>query len=648
MNATLAVARREFAEKRFVLVAAVVLAFVPFLITLIPTVRQFGSHQVLVTTAAFLSVGFAWGLAVILGATVIGRELSERRLSFYFARPISPAAIWFGKMTASLAMVMLTFAILFGPAIAFAASAWGRSWNVDLPVFVAAVFVVAVVLLFLTHALATMTRSRSPLVALDFVLLIVSLLVCAGIVVTLMFTFATTLTVVVAISLGSAFVAALIGAGWYQVARGRVERQQSHRALSFALWSSFGCVLVIALAYVAWVLSAKPADLVSLSQFDQPPQGPWFAVGGRVRHRLDFHPRFVVNAETGESHRIGGGAWRQGLNSFFSPDGKTVGWFESSLTGKHYEVVLMPLGDDAKRIDTGIPAHPFGDIAMTNDASHLATFADVISIWDVRQHKLIGSLRPPGGINRWFSFFTDAGHLRLIGVQSPKSPVLRDTVVEHTIRIFEYDVAKRSLANLGEGHITARNVAMSANGDGSLLMLRAFGSSTRYVVMDGRTGATLASIVKAGPDTMGGMFRILSNGVIAVSEHTEHDSLLRFYGIDGTLRHELKLPGARLPIVGELAPGKLAVAAYRGPNAPRGQLKYWQTMLIDSTNGNVVAKADGLGPMTADWFDNGRDPRRGVRTSLPLFIDVNQALVTWNPMTGARKVVLPAGSARQE
>jgi ABC-type transport system involved in multi-copper enzyme maturation permease subunit len=650
LNATFAVARREIGEKAFVLIAACVLVLVPFLATLIPGVRQFDAHQVIITTAAFLSVGFAWGLAVILGATVVGRDLSERRLSFYFARPISPAAIWFGKMAASLVMVVVSFAILFVPAIAFAMTAWRRSWNVDLRLFIGGVIVVSIALLFLMHALSTMIRSRSAFVIADFAILIITALIATAIVVPLVFAFAMDLAWFVGSVLAAAFVAALIGAGWYQLAEGRVERRQSHRALSLALWSSFGCVLLIAAIYVAWVVSAKPKDLASIRDLTEPANGPWIGLSGRARHRFDFHPGFVLNTEDGSSHRIGG-AFRLGLGASFSRDGRTVAWAEkASLTGGRYELVFLRLNDNT-RVETGIPVTTFSDFALSDDANRVAVFSDVISIWDVRQRKLIGSIRPPDGVGRWMSFFTNSDHLRLIAVLAQEQKRITDGPRDHTIRIFEYDLAKRMLATLGETHILTRNVGVNANADGSLLLLRRFGGDSATQLIDGRTAATIATIPSGGDADAWrpGMFRILSNGMLAISQHSDTDSIVRFYSLDGTLRHELRLNGVtHLPVIGEVAPGKLAVAAYRGP-VNTSNVKNWSALVIDSATGTIVTKGDGLWPASLDYFGGfGRDPRRAVRASPPVFVDANHALITWNPLTGARKTILPAGTAKIE
>jgi ABC-type transport system involved in multi-copper enzyme maturation permease subunit len=651
VNGTLAVARREISEKAFVLIAACVLALVPFLVVLIPAVRQFDSRQTIATTAAFLSVGFAWGLAVILGATVVGRDLTERRLSFYFARPISSAAIWFGKMGASLVLVLISFAILFGPAIAFAFRAWRKSWDIDLRLFLGLVVVISIVLLLVAHAMSTMVRSRSPLVLVDFVMLIVVVLAAVGIALPLASASARNLVGAVMGAIGGAFILAMIGAGWYQIADGRVERRQSHRAMSFALWSSMGLVLVLAGLYVAWVQSAKPSDFVSLHELEQPANGPWIVVGGATRHRLDFRPTFLINTDDGSYQRIGG-TYRLGLDSFFSSDGKTVGWITpTNFRADRFELMLQRLTPGAKPVATGIPVRPFSELAITDDGARVAIFADTMTIWDVAQRKLLGSFRlPRDRAHRWLSYFRDANHLRLIAVLADEEHTPREAVRDHTIRILEYDIARRALGVRGETHMTARNIGVSANGDGSLLILRAYDTAPGAPivrVIDGRTGARITDI--AEPSSGLGTYRILSNQMLAVARLGDPDSALRFYTLDGTLRHELPLPGVRrVTVIGEVAPGKLLIDGYRGSDSSsRRPMKFWSAMVVDSATGTIVTQTDGVWPVSGDWYSGfTRDPRRHLLGAPPLFIDESFALVSWDPQTGRRKIILPPGSAR--
>src|SRR5512145_2096094 len=98
MTHALIIARHELRERSFVFALAGVLALIPFAMSLMPFGRRFGRELMLAGTAGIISVCFTVGLALILGASLVGRELSEKRMSFYFARPVSAASIWFGKL----------------------------------------------------------------------------------------------------------------------------------------------------------------------------------------------------------------------------------------------------------------------------------------------------------------------------------------------------------------------------------------------------------------------------------------------------------------------------------------------------------------------------------------------------------------------
>ena len=64
-----------------------------------------------------LATAFALGLAGILGSTIVGRDIAAGRMSFYFARPVGGAAIWFGKLAAAAALVVVSFFIAVAPAL---------------------------------------------------------------------------------------------------------------------------------------------------------------------------------------------------------------------------------------------------------------------------------------------------------------------------------------------------------------------------------------------------------------------------------------------------------------------------------------------------------------------------------------------------
>ncbi len=110
-----AVALREVAERRSVLVAAAAAAVLPFLVPLLPGVPSDQGETARSLTALVLASALGLGGSILVGASVVGRELAERRLSFHFARPLSAPVVWGGKLVGGLALVLLAELVVYLP-----------------------------------------------------------------------------------------------------------------------------------------------------------------------------------------------------------------------------------------------------------------------------------------------------------------------------------------------------------------------------------------------------------------------------------------------------------------------------------------------------------------------------------------------------
>src|SRR5205823_3627051 len=126
MRNALVIAAREFEEKRFVAYAAVAFAILPFVLAAIPGVSGKSPGDVLVLASLIFGTTFAVAVAVISGASFIGRDLSDGRMSFYFSRPVSSLSIWFGKLTAAILMIVGCFGFIIVPARLAAGDHWTR------------------------------------------------------------------------------------------------------------------------------------------------------------------------------------------------------------------------------------------------------------------------------------------------------------------------------------------------------------------------------------------------------------------------------------------------------------------------------------------------------------------------------------------
>src|SRR5436190_4922382 len=304
MRNALVIARRELGEKRFVVVAAAAFAVLPFLLTAIPGIPFRGSAvDFIATGAGLLAVGFTAGLALVLGINVIGRDLAEGRLSFYFSRPVGAASIWFGKVAAAVMLIVAVFTIVVLPARLAAADGWRHSWGDNVPMLTALVLGLSIALFFVAHVIGSFVRSRSAWIAVDFAALCAALVATFLILRPLADAAAEQATRRMSIAIGCGIAVALVGGGAWQLERGRTDRKRSHIALSQFVWASVGVVLALTGGVVAWMISASPSDLRTVTG-GMVGGGPWMMIAGPARGRMDYMPAFIYNADTGAYTRF--------------------------------------------------------------------------------------------------------------------------------------------------------------------------------------------------------------------------------------------------------------------------------------------------------------------------------------------------------
>lgn len=293
MTHVLAIARREIEERAFVFVAAIAIALVSLVALVLPHGSFSDRRGAVVILGFFLGVAFTWSLALILGATLVGRELSEKRLSFYLTRPVSGSAVWFGKLLAALVLLAVSFVIVHAFPLGIGGSEWQTMSTISRRTAVVLVVAIAVILMLAAHVLSTWIRSASPILAADFVAAVVVI----GL---FMVTLAPLLVANAFAPAGNviglyvvAILIACIGGGAWQLSRGRIDARRSHRELSAFLWVIVGLTAISAFGYSRWVLGATPRELRFVSGIQR---GGMIEVFGTAR---GYHPEFIVNPATG-------------------------------------------------------------------------------------------------------------------------------------------------------------------------------------------------------------------------------------------------------------------------------------------------------------------------------------------------------------
>jgi len=591
MRHVLAIIRRDLEEKRFIFATALVFAVLPFVAIAIPGFRADARSSV-ATAANIIAVNFVLAVAIGLGATMIGSDLSAGRLSFYFSKPISSRALWYGKLLSALLMIYGSLAIVAIPASIYAINVRGGEW-VENRVLIAALVIIEPALLLVTHAISTMLRARSAILIADAAAITVAIGAGWLIARPLVDALAVRLLLVAGVSVAVALLISLVLAGSWQIGRARSDRRANHVELSKFLWSAVGAILLMAAIFVGWVVSVRPADLKEASLYGAP-EGPWVLAGGRVPHRMDYRAAFLVNSTSGRFFRI---PWRDvDFNAFtFSRRGNAVAWTHvlegRDRRGEIWTNRLDPLGSVLK---TGIVASPWQQIVLSDDGARLAyAGAGLLGVADAATGRSLGSARldidaSPSDVSL---FFVNPDVIRVYVAPPPaseKGP--RDLIV----RMWEFDVRQRSIRKTGELRVAGRFLSFGATPDGSRLIVRtaspANPQDTAFVA-DARTGARIATLPtdvalqRAAP---------LPDGTIAAAVMRERRVHFRRFASNGELLADIDLGPAAWAYIAGLHGSRLLVVIEEREHADRWT--GWKSVVVDLAHNGVERAVPDVRP----------------------------------------------------
>ena len=591
MTHTLALFSRELRDKTRLFFVCAVLAVIPFLTTLAPGTRGHRA-DVLAFVGGFLGIVVGCGIAVTLGGSTLARELAEKRLSFYFTKPLTPAAIWTGKALASLITSLLCFVIIALPSYIASGGGWRMRWLADRePLVVTAIAIV--VLFFLSHIGGTIIRSRSAWLAVDVVCIAATMFAVYLIMRPAMLSGSIEAVAVIGGALAAALLIVVAIAPVWQLANGRTDIKRSHAALSRFLWPAVAAVLLLAGAYVAWLVSAKPTDLARIYDIEQSPDGPMAIVSGVTRNRFGMEASFLVDTRSGETKRIPAPAW---WGALISKNGQTAAWLQPGIFSPR-EFELYTRSGDVTR-NTGITVNPVTAFVLSDDGTRIANgVRDTITIYELNSGRLLAAARGFDMLARHAMFFVDNDHLR---------------VIEHHrsfVRVLELDVPKRSLQKLGERAIDAPRHHVAVSSDGTRMFI--LGAN---VIADARTAATIAPL----PATNILHATVLQDGSVAGVTYEKPVVHLRTFSADGQARYDVPVPGAKnLWICGEMEGGKLILAG-----SGKG-------MMVFDTQRGVIERTlpDVKGPFPR-FSTDPRLPRYAANQKF-LAADANGKLSNW-------------------
>jgi hypothetical protein len=433
------------------------------------------------------------------------------------------------------------------------------------------------------------------------------------------------------IAFACAFLLATVVAGAVGVVNGRSDIRVVHRGLSQTLAAIVGLFVLCFAGYSIWVRSADPSDLRHIWGVHPAPRGTWVSVGGKAAGRGDYMPRFLINAATKQSLRMGGVGWDRGGHVTFSADGTHAAWiklasisFQGPLIA---DLMMAELGPNAVVRKTNLTINPqlLEAMDLSPDGSRLALVqTGTLSVIEMRSEaSLATTLIPIKHRSLRIDFVSN--DLVRIYLTAEVSANARTKAVE----ILEFDVPGRHLSHTG----AFEGIGASLSPDHDRLMTSMIGTgyqAREHQVVDARTGALVTNL---GPLAEGeraqawltsrGSLELVTGGGKARAE---------LHGADGRLTRVIDLGPAHYEgSGGEPAPGKMTVALFSGSNGAPGDM-----VLVDLDSGNVRKVASGLTPVFNHW--QGIFPRPGSMAT-KLYWEGDGRLIYFDPLTGERHII---------
>jgi hypothetical protein len=645
VKSALAIAAAEVRSLRLAFVGALLAGALGHLIVYRLGFRQApGPEQAeLIAFAVFICTQV--GLGAVLGGSAVSRDLAERRLGFYLARPVPPLAYWGAKLAVAFAVaytcgwLVLVPGFVVGPPATQLGAVLEMTRNFSGSALFGTAFVVA-----LAAAATGAVRARSGLLLVDLVALLL--------------TAAALLAVLVASwEGGSADVLLFRGLPWLrwvalplllaasaaQIALGRLDLRRGHVAASTVLWTGLlACVLGLNL-FGAVVAKVTPED-VKLRPFavEAPPAGDRVLFGGsdeRWRGHvaaffLDADGRFLPKRPAWDS----GHAW--------SADGRYFVWSLGALPS--FETPFWR-------------AKPFQALPGTRPRLWAMDFAAPGA-----EPRLIA--RRPPGLERVRALSPDGTRVLGAGFRSKQVVAVGDGATLATIpdpatwsmarflsgnavralrrdsehaRIVDWDVASGRLVERGAIRFEGDR------GEGRSIIpthdwqrvLRVDDAGLFLHDLDGRLLATLVNGWPATPKSRYAFHRagLLSEDRFGSIERGAEGFRLRVFDREGRALLETQVQASS--VGGESEPGVLVLG--RGKSwSPDGTIRFrGESEFVELATGKVLRRENGVWPAFNAWPVWGGSVEPGS-VATRVFFTTDDALVRLDPVTGARTVLV--------
>jgi hypothetical protein len=638
MRALVAILVRELRERWTLPLAVFCFGFVPLVLALRAGEGPLSMSLVLAGPAA-------WTVALLMGGSVIARDLGDGRLGFFFARPVPWWAIAGGKL---LAAVLLTLATALAAALpsmlaegrltAYATSLRESAASGALVLFV----VLVVGLVALGHAAGVVYRSRSTWAGLD-VLLFAAAIVLA---ITLFRAFArigavtTPAASVWRLALELMLVALVpLAAAAAQAAFGRSDPRRGHRALSLTFWSGACVWFAVSGGLLARELATTPADFSRRQLVGAGDDGRFVALlATQPSPRGARMASFLLDTASARSLRT------PTLSPLaFATDGRHAAWVEEAPIWRRHshdlDLALALLDGptplvEVLELEPPLPGADVRSLALDAAAARVAVVqAHTLSVHELPSGRSLSRTAAADGEWVTAAFLAD-GRLRALRrvravVGGPARAVLPGFL---------------ELVDLAGGVPSSRlpletgwHALLASGIGGERILLHEPQTPRRVSLHDARSGRRLR-VFAGEPGWPVGAGLLLASGGVVVIEGGGTANRLRL-AAEGEADRLIELPGGFAILGGELPGGRLVVAVRQAarPDSPG------DTLIVAFATGEIVRREADLVPATGQAFYASGGDSRGAST---LFESPAGELVRLDVDTGARQVLLAAKTAR--
>ena len=550
MSTAMIVAAREIRARKLIFLTAPAWGV---LVAVLGSIHH--DRNAVITAAAICALVFGVVMSLVVGSALVGRELAERRLSFYFARPIPAASIWGGKYVGGLAVVIASQVLVLAPSlIAFRVVG-------DDAISIAVVLALPIALLALGMVVGIALRSKSLWVASDLCVLVgTGFLIRWGWAI-LDDALAISDFLLKPLIVGGCLVAIVLVVGSAAaVMVGRCDIKRAHRAAALVVLvlvpAGFGGV-----AWAHWYVTPSGHDLRGgLGAVS--PDARWGLFYGAARGR-GFNVTFQRFVDLTTFRAVDPGA-AAGIDPAFSADGRTVAWIarRDLMTLALDQPNSQPIRSRSLSFvlpgTVGLSLSPNGDRIVVGELSTVSVY----SLPDERPLAVIPS---------------ENGTLTAVRYLSPSRIRLYRTVQHDRVRIDEIEMGGKP-QKTGEVELASFH-RLSSEGD------RILGHDG---VFDGRTGERLAT----PPPFVDAAF--LDDGRIVL---VEADGTLRVLSKSMQVERSLPLGAPASAITGQPSDHEVVVTTRQG------------TMIADFGANSVRVVPDRMAPAVPYVFTKGRAAR---------------------------------------